>query len=139
MRPGTGPTHAPDFRRLEPGPISPTDSGASDPWFSVMDSRLTPEPASASEPAASEPAASVAEDLPELYRTILDRVAQLETHGSRIEADRIRASATRAYSSAWDASAQRVLVGLLSRADRHLLGPSRSSGWSLRRRRAATR
>lgn len=90
-------------------------------------------------PPAPEPGASVAEDLPELYRTILERVADLERVGSRTEAGRIRASATRAYSTAWDASAQRELVGLLARADRRLDVPTRAHGWSLRRRSAATR
>jgi hypothetical protein len=86
-----------------------------------------------------EPVASVAEDLPELYRTILDRVADLERIGSRLEAGRIRVSATRAYSNAWDASAQRVLLGLLARADRRLVVPARQRSWFLRRRSLAAR
>jgi len=90
-------------------------------------------------PPASEPVSSVAEDLPELYRTILDRIADLERIGSRAEAGRIRVSATRAYSSAWDASAQRVLLGLLVRADRRLVASTHARGWSLRRRTVATR
>ena len=101
---------------------------------SVMESQPTPVA-----PPAPEPVGSVAEDLPELYRTILDRVAELERFGSRTEAGRIRASATRAYSNAWDASAQRLLLGLLARADRRLVAPTRSRGWLLRRRSAATR
>ena len=99
-----------------------------------MESRSTP-----SDQPAPESAASVAEDLPELYRTILDRVAELERFGSRTEAGQIRASATRAYSNAWDASAQRLLLGLLARADRRLVAPTRSRSWLLRRRFAATR
>ena len=95
-------------------------------------------PAPVLEP-ASEPGATVAEDLPELYRTILDRVAELERLGSRLEAGRIRVSATRAYSSAWDASAQRVLLALLHRADRQLVVPGASRGWSIRRRTVAAR
>ncbi|MDQ3127098.1 MAG: hypothetical protein M3Q66_01390 [Chloroflexota bacterium] len=90
-------------------------------------------------PPSPDHVASVAEDLPELYRTILDRIADLERVGSRAEAGRIRVSATRAYSSAWDASAQRILVGLLVRADRRLVTPTRARGWSLRRRSVATR
>lgn len=101
---------------------------------SVMESQPTPVA-----PPAPEPVASVAEDLPELYRTILDRVADLERLGFRTEAGRIRMSATGAYSSAWDASAQRVLLGLLARADRHLDAPTHARGWSLRRRSVATR
>ena len=80
----------------------------------------------------------MAEDLPELYRTILDRVAHLEHVGFRLEAGRIRASATRAYSSAWDASARRELLSLLHRADRQLVVPN-TRGWSLRRRSVAAR
>lgn len=89
--------------------------------------------------APPESVASVAEDLPELYRAILDRVADLERLGSRAEAGRIRMAATGAYSNAWDASAQRVLLGLLVRADRRLDTPTRVRGWSLRRRSVATR
>lgn len=101
---------------------------------SVMESKPTP----VARP-APEPVASVAEDLPELYRTILDRVADLERLGSRAEAGRIRMAATRSYSNAWDASAQRALLGLLVRADRRLDAPTRARGWSFRRRSVATR
>jgi hypothetical protein len=86
-----------------------------------------------------EPSASVAEDLPELYRTILERVADLERLGARAEAGRIRVHATRAYSSAWDEAARRELAGLIVRADRTAVAPLRSRGWSLRRRLAASR
>jgi hypothetical protein len=99
-----------------------------------MESRPTP-----LAPRAPETVTSVAEDLPELYRTILDRVADLEQIGSRHEAGQIRVSATEAYSSAWDAAAQRVLLGLLARAERRLVVPTRTRGWSLRRRSVATR
>jgi hypothetical protein len=99
-----------------------------------MESRPTPVP----DPTL-EPAPSPAEDLPELYRTILDRVADLEAAGARLDAGRIRASATAAYSNAWDASAQRVLTGLLSRAERTLSNSGRQRGWSLRRRAVAGR
>ncbi|HUQ78524.1 MAG TPA: hypothetical protein VM427_06610 [Patescibacteria group bacterium] len=83
--------------------------------------------------------ASLAEDLPELYRTILERIADLEHLGSRSEAARIRMSATRAYSGAWDAAARRALLGLLVRADRRLDAPTRTRGWPLRRRSVAAR
>ncbi len=94
-------------------------------------------PSLPAQPSVSEPSASVAEDLPELYREILDRVADLEKVGARSDAARIRAEATRAYSNAWDESARRVLTALIARADRSLAGASRSRGWSLRRRRSA--
>ena len=88
---------------------------------------------------AVEPAASVAEDLPALYRAILERVARLERAGARAEAARIRHEATQAYSSAWDEGARRVLVSLLNRADRTSAPTTRSRSWTLRRRSAAAR
>ena len=84
-------------------------------------------------PTSLEPA-NLAEDLPELYRAILDRVAGLERIGARPEAAAIRAAATRAYSDAWDEAARRQLVGLLARAHRSLTASDRPRGWSLRRR-----
>jgi hypothetical protein len=102
-----------------------------------MESRPLPVPDPTSE--TSETTASLAEDLPELYRTILDRVADLELAGARLDAGRIRASATRAYSNAWDAAALRELTNLLSRADRQLARPTHQRTWSLRRRTVAAR
>lgn len=61
---------------------------------------------------------SRAEDLPTLYRAILDRVALLETAGDRSEARRVRQHATAAYSRAWDERARRELESLLRRAER---------------------
>jgi hypothetical protein len=61
---------------------------------------------------------SRAEDLPTLYRAILDRVAELEHAGDRSEAGRVRLLATAAYSRAWDDRARRELEGLLRRADK---------------------
>ena len=61
---------------------------------------------------------SVAEDLPALYRAILDRVALLEAAGERAEAGRVRTQATATYSRAWDDRARRDLEGLLRRAER---------------------
>ena len=59
-----------------------------------------------------------AEELPALYRAILDSVARLEVAGERQTAARIRRDATAAYSRAWDARAQRRLLALLRMADR---------------------
>lgn len=59
-----------------------------------------------------------AEELPALYRAILDRVAQLEASGERTEAGRVRRQATTAYSRAWDERARRQLLGLLREAGR---------------------
>jgi putative protein kinase ArgK-like GTPase of G3E family len=86
------------------------------------------------QPTVSEPSASVAEGLPELYRQILDRVADLERMGARNEAARIRSDATRTYSNAWDERARRVLTALIARADRTAAAPPRMRHWSLRRR-----
>jgi hypothetical protein len=99
-----------------------------------MESRPT-----ASASTTVETAPSLAEDLPELYRLILDRVAGLERIGARAEAGRIRADATRAYSNAWDESARRTLAQLLARADRAYAAPDGARGWSLRRRPAPSR
>ena len=104
------------------------------PLCSVMESRLPP-----SSPPFEDPAVSVAEDLPELYRAILDRVADLERSGARREAGRIRSTATQVYSSAWDESARRLLVSLVARAERHLAAPQPVRGWTLRRRSVPAR
>lgn len=61
---------------------------------------------------------SPAEELPSLYRAILDRVALLEAAGERGEARRVRLQATTAYSRSWDARARRELEALLRRAER---------------------
>jgi hypothetical protein len=100
-----------------------------------MESRPTLPP----DPSVSEPSASVAEDLPELYRDILDRVAELERRGARADAARIRSAATRAYSNAWDESARKVLTSLIARADRAAAAPPGQRGWSFRRRSALAR
>jgi hypothetical protein len=61
---------------------------------------------------------AAAEEIPELYRAILDRVAALEAAGDRSTAAHVRSSATRAYSRAWDERALRELTELLGRAQR---------------------
>lgn len=61
---------------------------------------------------------SPAEELPALYRAILDRVASLEAAGDRAEALRVRSAASKAYSRAWDDRARRQLEALLRRAER---------------------
>ena len=101
-----------------------------------MESRPSPEPAV---PAVEPAVPTVAEDLPELYRAILDRVDHLERIGERSHAAQIRSAATGAYSVAWDEGARVRLIGLLTRADRVLAGRPRNRGWSLRRRSAQPR
>ncbi|CAN5578732.1 hypothetical protein BH20CHL7_BH20CHL7_19300 [soil metagenome] len=54
-----------------------------------------------------------AEELPALYRAILDRVAELEAAGQRRAAGDVRRRATAAYSRAWDDRARRQLLALL--------------------------
>ena len=54
---------------------------------------------------------SPAEELPALYRAILDRVAELERTGQRAKAARVRSTATRIYSRAWDDAARRESDG----------------------------
>jgi hypothetical protein len=100
-----------------------------------MESRPSP----AAPPPVIEPAATVAEDLPELYRAILDRIGHLERIGERREAGEIRQAATEAYSVSWDEGARARLMGLLARANRVLAGPQRTRGWTLRRRSAQGR
>lgn len=82
---------------------------------------------------------SPAEELPGLYRAILDRVAELEALGQRAEALRIRHAATESYSGSWDASCRRTLLAQLRRADRSLQGESQQRTWAWRRRSAAAR
>ena len=58
---------------------------------------------------------SASEELPALYRAVLDRVAELEKARERDLANRIRAEATHIYSRAWDERARRELLALLRR------------------------
>jgi len=71
---------------------------------------------------------SIAHELPELYRALLDRVALLERLGLRREGAIVRRDAVAAYSVRWDEVAKRRLVGLLARADRVLAGTDRARG-----------
>jgi hypothetical protein len=61
---------------------------------------------------------SPAEQLPALYRAVLDNVAELEHRGERLEASRFRTEAIRAYSRSWDARGRRRLESILRRAER---------------------
>lgn len=56
---------------------------------------------------------AAAEELPALYRAILDRIAQIDAAGQRSLAYRLRTDATRIYSRAWDDRARRGLESLL--------------------------
>jgi hypothetical protein len=64
---------------------------------------------------------SAAEELPGLYRAVLDRVGELESSGRRNLANAVRAEATRIYSRAWDDEARKGLQALLRRNSDALL------------------
>ena len=83
---------------------------------------------------AADVVATPAEELPGLYRTILERVAELELLGERSEAARIRMSATQTYSGSWDEGGRTRLIGLINRADRAIADHSQPRGFVLRRR-----
>ena len=68
---------------------------------------------------------SVAHELPEIYRAVLDRIASLELIGHRREAELIRHEAVAAYSRAWDEAARRRLERLRVRAERVVDGHER--------------
>ena len=76
---------------------------------------------------------SAAEELPALYRAVLDRVGALEAGGQREADRRIRAEAIRIYSRAWDDRARRELQVLLRRNAGELMH-RRASGRGFRRR-----
>lgn len=59
---------------------------------------------------------SAAEELPALYRALLDRIAQIDAAGQRSVGYRIRAEATRVYSRAWDDQARLQLLDLMRQA-----------------------
>ena len=75
----------------------------------------------------------VSEELPALYRAVLDRVAEIAASGRRPLANDIRRQAIRIYSRAWDERARRDLEALLRR---HTLASvqARPAGRGLRRR-----
>ena len=70
-------------------------------------------------------APSVAETLPETYRRVLDRVADLEAAGHRREADLVRSDAISAYSRRWNEGTAGRLDRLADRAERVLDGRER--------------
>ena len=101
---------------------------------------MEPQPAPAQQAVIVEPAAHTpADELPGLYRDILDRVAALEGIGERAQAGRIRMAATQAYSEAWNETGRGRLLGLIGRADRMIAGHDRPRGWTLRRRSVTAR
>ncbi len=76
---------------------------------------------------------SPAEELPALYRAVLDLVAQVATGGHRDLANGIRADATRIYSRSWDERARRELEALLRRHAGTVIGQTAPGRVSRRR------
>jgi hypothetical protein len=68
---------------------------------------------------------TLAEELPALYRAILDAVARLDANGERQRGARVRRDATAAYSRAWDERARRRLTALLRDASRPVVADKR--------------
>jgi hypothetical protein len=100
---------------------------------------MEPRPSTTLPDTAVEAASTPADDLPGLYRVILDRVAELERIGERSQAGRIRMAAIEAYSEAWNETGRGRLLGLIGRADRAIAGHDRPRGWALRRRSVPAR
>lgn len=67
-----------------------------------------------------------AEDLPHLYRAVLDTVARLEHAGDRDFAWRVRRDALRTYSTRWDAKGRRSLERLHRDAQARLAATPRT-------------
>lgn len=65
------------------------------------------------------------EDLPALYRAILDGIANLERVGQHREAALLRTQATRIYSTSWDERARRRLNQIHRRIGRVIAGDER--------------
>jgi hypothetical protein len=66
------------------------------------------------------PPTSPSQDLPALYRVVLDGVAALELRGERVTAAAIRREAIAAYSAAWDDRHRAILSSLVGRVRREL-------------------
>ena len=80
---------------------------------------------------------SASEELPDLYRAVLDRVAELEASRQRDLANRVRADAIHIYSRAWDERARRELLALLRRNSSSDAGLP-ATGRDVRRRTVST-
>lgn len=71
---------------------------------------------------------ALAEELPGLYRAVLDGVARLERAGDRRTASRIRREAIAAYSGRWDDRGRRRLHRLVDECERQLRHHPRADG-----------
>src|SRR5258706_12292773 len=92
-----------------------------------------------SAPAAPDAGLSPAEELPGLYRMVLDKVAQLELIGERREAGQIRLSATNSYPGAWNDAGRHRLIALSVRPNRIPSNHDRPPRCPRRRRHAHAR
>jgi hypothetical protein len=68
-----------------------------------------------------------AEDLPQLYRAVLDLAVRLEHVGRREVAWRIRRDALRTYSTRWDAKGRRTLERLHAEGQEQLVASRRAA------------
>jgi hypothetical protein len=73
------------------------------------------------DPLARDPSLN-SDEVPQLYRSILDLVAELEQMGARREAARGRAEAIAAYSRGWDDAGRRKLERIAERLQRRTTG-----------------
>lgn len=72
-----------------------------------------------------------AEELPHLYRAVLDTVARLEHVGEREIAWKVRRRAIRTYSTRWDDHGRRALEKLNREAQHRLAASPRTAGVEL--------
>lgn len=103
--------------------------------LSLMETESAPIPAAI----VDDPAMTLAEELPALYRSILDQLAVLQQLGEWREAARIRLATTVVYSAAWDEGGRNRLLALRARANRAITDQRRPRGWTLRRRSVPAR
>jgi len=110
--------------------MSSTTSGSAPAGTAATDRRSHDERAIPGTTRAHHPArvdhAPVAEWLPERYRHLLDRIADLEAGGRHADADRIRRSAIRAYSRRWNEATAGRLDSLADEASKIAASPVRA-------------
>lgn len=68
-----------------------------------------------------------ADELPELYRKVLDAVARLDAVGERASSYELRQRAYRTYAMHWDEKGRKGLNKILREADHRLVASTRST------------